>query len=151
MVRCTGNRETGDGGRMASSGLSSVLALAIPAARRATEGQPGASAVVEPFDARLLTETKGLRLEQGKTAELALKLENIPDDVSVELRDLPRGARAKSLGRKENQETFVLEAAADAEPGTFAISAETSVGSRRASASIALTVHAPSASSASEP
>ena len=38
-----GNRETGDGGRTASSGLSSVLALAIPTARRATQGQPRTS------------------------------------------------------------------------------------------------------------
>ena len=39
MVRCSGHRETGDGDRMASGGFSLVLALAIAAARRPTQGE----------------------------------------------------------------------------------------------------------------
>ena len=41
MVRCSGDRETRDRGRVASGWLSPVLALAIPAARRSTQGEPG--------------------------------------------------------------------------------------------------------------
>ncbi|MEJ7609044.1 MAG: hypothetical protein WKF37_22920 [Bryobacteraceae bacterium] len=101
--------------------------------------------VVEPFAAKLVMETKTIRLEQGKTAELALKLENVPDVELVNFRDLPKGTQVQSLGRKGNRETFVLEAGADAEPGSFAISAEAQVQGRRASASILLTVAALSA------
>jgi hypothetical protein len=43
MVGCSGHCETGDGGRMASGGLSPVLALAIAATRRPTEGERGDS------------------------------------------------------------------------------------------------------------
>jgi hypothetical protein len=41
MVGCSGHRETADGGRMASGGLSTVLALAIAATRRPTQGERG--------------------------------------------------------------------------------------------------------------
>ncbi len=43
VVGCSGHCETGDGGRMASGGLSPVLALAIAAARRSAEGERGDS------------------------------------------------------------------------------------------------------------
>jgi hypothetical protein len=39
MVRRFGDRETSHSDRMASSGLSLVLALAIPIARRAAQGK----------------------------------------------------------------------------------------------------------------
>ncbi len=107
--------------------------------------------VVEPFDAKLSMETKSIRLEPGESAELTLNLENVPSGDLVIFRDLPKGIRAMSLGRKSTRETFVLEAATDSEPGTFAVSAEVSVAGRRASASALLTIYAPSALSASQP
>jgi len=39
MVGCSGHCETGDGGRLASGGLSPVLAMAIAAAWRPTQGE----------------------------------------------------------------------------------------------------------------
>ena len=41
MVEGVGDRETRDRGGLASGWLSSVLAMAIPAARRSTEGERG--------------------------------------------------------------------------------------------------------------
>src|SRR6516165_3457221 len=43
LVRCSSYRETGDGDRMASGGLSPVLALAIATARRPAQGERGGS------------------------------------------------------------------------------------------------------------
>ena len=43
MVGCSGHCETGDGGGMASGGLSPLLALAIAAAWRPTQGERGDS------------------------------------------------------------------------------------------------------------
>lgn len=102
-----------------------------------------AMSVLEPFDAKLLTETKTLRLEQGKTAELMLKLENVAGDRPIELFDLPRGVTSKSLGRKNDQETIVFAAATDVEPGNFPISATALSGNRRATVPLVLTVHRP--------
>jgi hypothetical protein len=99
--------------------------------------------VLEPFDAKLLPESKTRRVEQGNTVELALKLENIPASAVIDLIDLPRGVTSRSLGRSGNQERIVFEAAAEAEPGAYGISAAASVGNRRASAPIALTVYRP--------
>ena len=82
--------------------------------------------VVSPFDAKLVPQNKNLRVEQGKSVEQTLKLENVPENGAIDLFDLPRGVKARSLGRKGDQETIILEAAADAEPGTFAISAAAS-------------------------
>ena len=102
-----------------------------------------AMSVLEPFEAKLLTETKTVRLEQGKTAELTLKLESIPEGGSIEFFDLPRGVTSKSLGRKSDQETIVLTAATDVEPGSFPISATALSGNRRATIPVVLTVHRP--------
>src|SRR5205814_285530 len=52
LVGCSGHCETGDGGRMASCGLSPVLALAIAAARRPTQAERGDSDSHPPHGGR---------------------------------------------------------------------------------------------------
>ena len=49
LLRCSSHRETGDGDRIASGGLSPVLALAIAAARRPTQGERGDSGSHSPY------------------------------------------------------------------------------------------------------
>src|SRR5207245_6561307 len=98
--------------------------------------------VVQPFSAELLTDVRTLRLERGKSATIELKAENVPEDAQFRLLDLPEGVQYRVLGRQGAQVTVALEAGMEAKEGTFEISAETDVGSRRApSPSIALFIH----------
>ena len=96
--------------------------------------------LLPPFDAKLVPESRNLRVEQGKSVQQTLKLENVPEAAVTDLFDLPRGVTARSLGRKGDRETIVFEAATDADPGTFAISAAALVVNRRVSAPITLTI-----------
>ena len=72
----------------------------------------------------------------------SLKAENVPEGAQFRLLDLPEGVQYRVLGRQGAQVTVALEAGMEAKEGTFEISAETDVGSRRApSPSIALSIH----------
>jgi len=100
--------------------------------------------VVQPFAPQLLTGVRTLRLERGKPATIELTAENTPESASFRLLDLPDGVRYKMLGRQGSQVTVSLEASADAAAGTYDISAETEVGSRKApSPPIALVIQVP--------
>ena len=100
--------------------------------------------VVQPFAPQLLTGVRTLRLERGKPATIELTAENIPESASFRLLDLPDGVQYKMLGRQGSQVTVSLEASPEAAAGTYDISAETEVGSRKApSPSIALVIQVP--------
>ncbi len=100
--------------------------------------------VVQPFEHQLLTGVHTLKLENGKPATIELTAENIPDDVSFRLMDLPDGVQYKLLGRQGSQVTVSVEASAKAAAGTYDIAAETEVGKRKVPSSpIALVIHAP--------
>jgi len=88
--------------------------------------------VVQPFAPQLLTGVRTLRLERGKPATIELTAENIPESASFRLLDLPDGVQYKMLGRQGSQVTVSLEASAEAAAGTYDISAETEVGTRKA-------------------
>jgi hypothetical protein len=92
----------------------------------------------------LLTGVRTLRLERGKPATIELTAENIPDNASFRLLDLPAGVQYRMLGRQGSQITVSLEASAEAPAGTYDIAAETEVGSRKApSPPIALVIQVP--------
>ena len=100
--------------------------------------------VVQPFAPQLSTGVRTLRLERGKPATIELTAENIPESASFRLLDLPDGVQYKMLGRQGSQVTVSLEASPEAAAGTYDISAETEVGSRKApSPSIALVIQVP--------
>lgn len=92
-----------------------------------------AMTVIEPFDARVLPQSKSVSLKQGETAALEFKLEHVPISAPISLLDLPQGVTAKPFGRDESTGTIMLQASSDAEAGMFAITAEATVRERRAS------------------
>jgi hypothetical protein len=98
-------------------------------------------AVVEPFSAVLLSETRSLQLEPGKSATIELKAENVPEDASFRLLDLPGGVQYKITGRQESQVTVLLQAGSQVAAGTYEIAVEADLGRRRApSPPIALSI-----------
>ncbi|MEP6538966.1 MAG: hypothetical protein ABJF23_26760 [Bryobacteraceae bacterium] len=103
--------------------------------------------VVQPFSAELLTETRKLGLDPGKSTILQLKAENVPEDAQFRLINLPDGVQYRVMGRQGSQVTLSLDAGPGAAVGTFDIAAETTLGSRKAtSASIVLSVGTTNAS-----
>ena len=101
--------------------------------------------VVPQFAPQLTSRVGTLRLERGKPVTIELTAENIPEGAPFRLVDLPAGVQYKMLGRQGSQVTVSVEAGAEALAGTYDISAETEVGSRKApSPSIALVIQVPS-------
>jgi hypothetical protein len=97
--------------------------------------------VVQPFPARLTSDVRTLRLEQGKSATLDLKAVSIPKDASFRFLDLPEEVQYRVIGREGDKISLSLEAGKQTAAGTYEIAAEADLGSRRvASPSIVLTI-----------
>jgi hypothetical protein len=85
--------------------------------------------VVEPFEARLSAQAQSLDLAKGASVTLELKTENVPENATFEVMNLPAGVNYRLVGRQDDQVTLSLEASPDAPLGVSDISAETKVGS----------------------
>ncbi len=85
--------------------------------------------VVEPSPGRLTSAERALSLSRGGHAALALTTANLPEDAELRVAGLPQGVEFRS-SRQGDQITVMLEAASEAELGSFDISAEARVGDR---------------------
>lgn len=85
--------------------------------------------VLEPSEARLSSAGRSLALSRGGHATLALTAENLPEDIELRVDGLPQGVAFES-SRQGDQLAVTLEAAPDADLGSFDISAEARVGNR---------------------
>lgn len=97
--------------------------------------------VVQPFDAKLMTDVRTLRLARGKSATLQLTVEKVPEESQFRMVNLPDGVQYRVLGRQGAQVTVSLEAGPETFTGTYDIAAETQIGNRKApSTNIALSI-----------
>ena len=97
--------------------------------------------VVEPFEARLSTETETVRLSQGGSATLELTAENCPEGTNIVAKVLPSGVAFKLAGREGDEIKIQLDADEDAPLGSYEFSVEAQVGNRWApTQAITLTV-----------
>ncbi len=86
--------------------------------------------VVEPFDARLSTETKGIGLEQGEVKEIKIVAEQVPHHAKLRIANAPKGIGYQVISRESDQIILALEAGEQAEPSTTKISIEAEVDGR---------------------
>jgi hypothetical protein len=80
---------------------------------------------------KLLSKTRSVRVERGKSATLELTAEDIPEHASIQLLDLPAGVRSRIVSRQGSQITVAFEAEDRTAAGTYEISAEADIGTRR--------------------
>ena len=85
--------------------------------------------VVDPSEVRLSSADRALALSRGGHAALALTAENLPEDADLRVTGLPQGVSFKS-SRQGDQITVMLDAAHEAELGSFDISAEARLADR---------------------
>ena len=99
--------------------------------------------VVEPFEARLSTDAKSLRLEQGGMKEISLTANQIPEQPKLRIPHLPKGIDFRVVAREADRIVLELVAAENAELGEAKISVEAEVAGRwAATAPIALVISA---------
>lgn len=85
--------------------------------------------VVEPLDAQLSATDRRVTLIRGGHAPIVLTAWNLPESVELRVVGLPQGVSFDS-SRHGDQVTVMLEAAPEADLGSFDISAEARVGER---------------------
>ena len=99
--------------------------------------------VVEPFQARLSTEAKTVRLDQGGMKELNVTAKQIPDDAQLRIANAPKSIDYRVVAREADQLVLKLVAAENAKPGATKISVEAQVTGRwAATAPIELVISA---------
>ena len=99
--------------------------------------------VVEPFEARLSTEAKSIRLEPGGLKEIKITAKQIPDDAQLRIANAPKGIDYRVVAREADQIVLTLVAAENAKPGAAKISVEAQVAGRwAATAPIELVISA---------
>ncbi|HYI97017.1 MAG TPA: hypothetical protein VEX68_25970 [Bryobacteraceae bacterium] len=99
--------------------------------------------VVRQPAGRLSSKTRSVRLEQGKSAILELTAEDIPENASIQMLDLPNGVRSRIVSRGGSLITVAFEAEDRTATGTYEISAEADIGTRHVpSPSISLQIAA---------
>ena len=86
--------------------------------------------VVEPFAARLSTEEKSIRLEQGERKEISVMARQIPADVDLRIANAPEGIDFRVAARSPDQIVLELGAADNAEVGEAKVSVEAEVAGR---------------------
>jgi hypothetical protein len=86
--------------------------------------------VVSRSVGKLSSKARSLPLEPGKSATLELTAEDIPEDASIQLLDLPDGVRSRIVAREGSQITVALDAERRSVVGTYEISAEADIGTR---------------------
>jgi hypothetical protein len=86
--------------------------------------------VVEPFEARLSTEARSVRLDQGSRKEVKIAATQIPEDAKLRLAGAPPGIDYQVVAREADQIVLKLAAADNAKPGTAKISFEADVAGR---------------------
>ena len=100
--------------------------------------------VIEPFEARLSTEEKSVRLEAGGLKEIKIAAKQIPDDARLRIANAPEGIDHRVVTREADQIVVELVAAENAEPGEAKVSVEAQVAGRwAATLPIALVISAP--------
>ncbi len=100
--------------------------------------------VIGPFEARLSTEEKSVRLEAGGLKEIKIAAKQIPDDARLRIANAPEGIDHRVVTREADQIVVELVAAENAEPGEAKVSVEAQVAGRwAATLPIALVISAP--------
>ncbi|MFN8007353.1 MAG: pre-peptidase C-terminal domain-containing protein [Terriglobia bacterium] len=85
--------------------------------------------ICEPAPGQLSTTVSQMTLRQGESTTLEIKAQEVPEDASIQLMNLPEGFW-RELGRQGDQITFMLQAAAESVPGTADITAEARIHQR---------------------
>jgi hypothetical protein len=80
---------------------------------------------------KLSSNARSLRLEPGKPSTLEFKTEDIPEHTSIQLLDLPDGVRSRVVSSEGAGITVEFEAEDRSAAGTYEISAEADIGTRR--------------------
>ena len=86
--------------------------------------------VVDPVNASLSALTPVLTVKPGASASLDLKASNLPRDAEIQLKDVPPGISWKVSGRHDDQIAIQIQAAAEARPGQYKVSAESQLAGR---------------------
>ena len=97
--------------------------------------------VVEPFGARLSTDTGRIGLDQGETKEIKIAAQQVPQNAKIRIANAPKGVHYRVVSRETDEIVLALEAGAVAEPGRTTVSIEAEVDGRwAATAPITLVV-----------
>jgi hypothetical protein len=85
--------------------------------------------VVEPFDARLSTDTR-ITIEQGETTEIKIDAKNIPENAALRIANAPSGVSYRVVSLSPDQIVLAIEANGETKPGSTTVSVEANVSSR---------------------
>ena len=86
--------------------------------------------IIEPFDARLSTDTSRITLEQGETIEVKVAAQHVFESAELRIANAPRGVNYRVVSRTSDQIVLAIEAATEAEPGRTTVSIEANVNGR---------------------